>query len=137
MPSGAGLRHPSLPIFVGPMLLIWAVIWYLVSRLAEVVRRRDRELAVTNRRLEASGEERARHMLQTTHQLKAPFAAIHAQTQLLLGGYCGALPARGPRGGGENLGAMSRCSRGKSRRCCNWPTCARKGRPRHVDASWT
>jgi signal transduction histidine kinase len=92
-PTGIGLRHPSLPVFVGPMLVIWTVIWYLVSRLAEVVRRRDRELAVTNRRLEASGEERARHMLQTTHQLKAPFAAIHAQTQLLLGGYCGALPA--------------------------------------------
>jgi signal transduction histidine kinase len=93
VPTGAGLRQPSLPVFVGPMLVIWTVIWYLVSRLAEVVRRRDRELAVTNRRLEASGEERARHMLQTTHQLKAPFAAIHAQTQLLLGGYCGALPA--------------------------------------------
>jgi signal transduction histidine kinase len=33
-------------------------------------------------------------MLQTTHQLKAPFAAIHAQTQLLLGDYCGVLPAK-------------------------------------------
>jgi signal transduction histidine kinase len=92
VPVSAGLRPPSLPLFVGPMLVIWAVIWYLVSRLAEVVRRRDRELAITNRRLEASGEDRARHMLQTTHHLKAPFAAIHAQAQLLLGGYCGALP---------------------------------------------
>lgn len=87
-----GLGQRSLPALVVPMLLIWIVIWYLVSRLAEVVRRRDRELAATNRRLEASGEERARHMLQTTHQLKAPFAAIHAQTQLLLEGYCGDLP---------------------------------------------
>jgi signal transduction histidine kinase len=33
-------------------------------------------------------------MLQTTHELKAPFAAIHAQAQLLTGGYCGALPAQ-------------------------------------------
>ena len=31
-------------------------------------------------------------MLQTTHQLKAPFAAIHANTQLLLGGFCGKIP---------------------------------------------
>ena len=31
-------------------------------------------------------------MLQTTHQLKAPFAAIHANAQLLLRGTCGPLP---------------------------------------------
>jgi signal transduction histidine kinase len=31
-------------------------------------------------------------MLQTTHQLKAPFAAIHANTQVLLGGFCGKIP---------------------------------------------
>ncbi len=90
--SASASKQPSLSLLVLPMLIIWVVIWYLVSRLAEIVRRRERELAVTNRRLEASGEERARHMLQTTHQLKAPFAAIHAQTQLLLGGYCGELP---------------------------------------------
>jgi signal transduction histidine kinase len=89
--EGAGSR--PVPLLVAPMLLIWAVIWYLASRLAGIVRHRDRELAVTNRRLLASSEERARHMLQTTHQLKAPFAAIHAQTQLLQGGYCGELPA--------------------------------------------
>jgi signal transduction histidine kinase len=94
-PDMASASPGSRPIsfIVVPMLLIWGVIWYLASRLASIVRHRDRELAVTNRRLVASSEERARHMLQTTHQLKAPFAAIHAQTQLLLGGYCGELPA--------------------------------------------
>ncbi|MHB9009478.1 MAG: sensor histidine kinase, partial [Limisphaerales bacterium] len=92
--SSAGAASAGrLTALVVPMLLIWAVIWYLASRLAATVRRRDRELAVSNRRLEASSEERARHMLQTTHQLKAPFAAIHAQAQLLQGGYCGELPA--------------------------------------------
>ena len=74
------------------LLAIWSIIWYLASRLADALRGREHELAATNRRLEASSEERARHMLQTTHQLKAPFAAIHANTQLLLGGYCGKLP---------------------------------------------
>lgn len=77
---------------VGSMLLIWVVIWYLVSHLAGTLLQRERDLALTNLRLKASSEERAKHMLQTTHQLKAPFAAIHAQAQLLLGGYCGALP---------------------------------------------
>ena len=33
------------------MLLIWAVIWYLVSRLASALRSRDRELFISNRRL--------------------------------------------------------------------------------------
>ena len=51
-------------------------------------------MAAVNRRLVAATEERARHMLHTTHQLKAPFAAIHANTQLLLGGYCGPIPDR-------------------------------------------
>lgn len=86
--AGGTLRGGNL----AALLLIWAVIWYLVSRLAGTLLERERELALTNLRLEASSEERARHMLQTTHQLKAPFAAIHAHAQLLLGGYCGTLP---------------------------------------------
>ena len=64
-----------------------------MSRLAGRLRLREEQLAATNQRLKASSEERMRHMLQTTHQLKAPFAAIHAQTQLLLDGYCGPLGA--------------------------------------------
>lgn len=96
------------PIFrVAPTLSIWVVIWYLVSRLAETLRSRDRALFLANQQLKASIEERSRHMLQTTHQLKAPFAAIHAQAQLLLGGYCGALPA-GARDVTEKLSA--RCT---------------------------
>ncbi len=65
------------------------VVWYLASRLSAMVRRRDRELGVMNQRLVRAREERMRHMLRTTHELKAPFAAIQANTQLLLNGYCG------------------------------------------------
>ena len=66
--SAAGAASAGqLTALVVPMLLIWAVIWYLASRLAATLRRRDRELAVSHRRLEASSEERTRHMLQTTH----------------------------------------------------------------------
>lgn len=74
------------------LVLIWGVIWWLASRVATKLRDRELELAATNFRLEASCDERTAHMLQTTHQLKAPFAAIHAQVQLLLAGYCGELP---------------------------------------------
>ncbi|MCP4609108.1 MAG: hypothetical protein GY845_10395 [Planctomycetes bacterium] len=68
---------------------IWLVVWYLASHLSSMLRRRDFELTETNIRLIAAQEERARHMLATTHQLKAPFAAIYSNAQLLLQGYCG------------------------------------------------
>ena len=71
---------------------IWLVVWYLASHLSSMVRQRDFELSETNRRLKAAQEERSRHMLATTHQLKAPFAAIYSNAQLLLQGYCGDLP---------------------------------------------
>jgi len=71
---------------------IWTIIWYLASRLAGALRERERRLAVANAQLNASSRERARHMLQTTHELKSPFSAIHANTQLLTGGFCGELP---------------------------------------------
>ena len=76
------------------VVFISGTVWYLASRLAGALRQRDAEMAAINRRLVAATEERARYMLHTTHQLKAPFAAIHANTQLLLGGYCGPIPDR-------------------------------------------
>lgn len=93
-PANPGSALTSAPPAMGvlSLLLIWSVIWYLVSRLASALRFRDRELFLSNRRLRASIEERSQHMLLTTHQLKAPFAAIHAQSQLLLDEYCGRLP---------------------------------------------
>jgi signal transduction histidine kinase len=71
---------------------IWLVVWYLTSHLSSMLRRRDFELDETNRRLVAAQEERSRHMLATTHQLKAPFAAIYSNAQLLSEGYCGDIP---------------------------------------------
>ncbi len=71
---------------------IWIVVWYLASYLSALVRQRDYELGDTNRRLIKAQEDRARHVVHTTHELKAPFAAIYANVQLLLEGYCGELP---------------------------------------------
>jgi two-component system, OmpR family, phosphate regulon sensor histidine kinase PhoR len=94
LPAGRGnLPIGLLMAHVGTVALISITIWFLASRLAGALRQRDAELAATNRRLLAATEERARHMLQTTHQLKAPFAAIHANAQLLRSGCCGPLPA--------------------------------------------
>ena len=91
--TGPGVRGAwVLATHVGSVAFISVTIWFLASRLAGALRQRDAELAATNRRLMAATDERARHMLQTTHQLKAPFAAIHANTQVLLGGFCGKIP---------------------------------------------
>ncbi len=87
---------------------IWLVVWHLASGLSKIVRQRDSQLARTNRRLMAAQAERAKHMLTTTHQLKSPFAAIHANTQLLQRGYCGPLPDKAR----EIVGRISaRCRR--------------------------
>jgi signal transduction histidine kinase len=73
-------------------IIIWVAVWFLTSGLSLAVFKGEAELSVTNRRLIAARSQKARHMLRTTHELKAPFAAIQANVQLLLGGYCGDLP---------------------------------------------
>ncbi len=89
------------------VLYIWTVVWYLASHVSARLRRRDRELAETNLRLVEAQEAKTRHMLRTTHELKAPFAAVHANVQLLLKGHCGVLPGEA----NEVLGRVSaRCT---------------------------
>jgi signal transduction histidine kinase len=82
----------AIAIHVASAVATWLVVWYLASHLSGIVRERERSLEKINRRLVYVQHERARHMLHTTHELKAPFAAIHANVQLLLKGYCGTLP---------------------------------------------
>lgn len=87
---------------------IWLAVWFLASSLSATVRARDVELAATNQRLIAAQAERTRHMLVTTHQLKSPFAAIHANAQILRDGYCGPLPEMAQ---GVVRRIISRCER--------------------------
>ena len=88
--SALPARTAAIAVFSS--VSIWLAVWYLTSHLSVMVRQRDATLAATNRRLLAAQRERSRHMLVTTHQLKAPFAAIHANAQALLAGYFGELP---------------------------------------------
>lgn len=89
---GASPAPMVLPLNFVFAVGIWLTVWYLASGLSSMVRQMDFELLQTNRRLVAAQKERSRHMLATTHQLKAPFAAIYSNAQLLLQGYCGDLP---------------------------------------------
>ena len=47
-----------------------------------------------NRTLQLVNNEKTRYLMHATHQLKAPFAAIQSYTDVLLGGYAGALEPR-------------------------------------------
>ncbi len=86
------LNSPArLSIHVGSAVGIFLVVWYLASHFSSIVRQRDRQLLIVNERLLAADRERTQHMLHTTHELKAPFAAIQSYVQLLMKGYCGAL----------------------------------------------
>jgi len=78
-----------LVLHVASAMAVWLVVWYLVSHLSATVRERDRELTEANERLIRMENEKAMHMLRTTHELKAPFAAIQSNVQLLQKGYCG------------------------------------------------
>jgi signal transduction histidine kinase len=92
-PFGGGPSYPAgaFVITTATKAGIFAVIWYLASRLSGILRNKEVELANTNRRLVTLQQEKARHMIRTTHELKAPFASIHANTQLLEKGLCGPL----------------------------------------------
>ncbi|HTX55233.1 MAG TPA: HAMP domain-containing sensor histidine kinase [Candidatus Baltobacteraceae bacterium] len=87
-----GLTSLDLILGVMSVLGVWLVVWYLASYMSARLEERDRTLAAANRLLVRVQGERTRHMLRTTHELKAPFAAIHANAQLLLNGSCGELP---------------------------------------------
>ncbi len=86
-------RTPGVVLLsAGSALVVWLVVWYFASHLSTMVRERDSRLDETNRRLVEAQREKSRHMLLTAHELKAPFAAIHANVHLLLHGHCGPLP---------------------------------------------
>jgi signal transduction histidine kinase len=87
-------RTPGVVLLsAGSALVVWLVVWYFASHLSTMVRERDSQLDETNRRLVEAQREKSRHMLLTAHELKAPFAGIHANVHLLLHGHCGSLPA--------------------------------------------
>ncbi|MFH1567063.1 MAG: HAMP domain-containing sensor histidine kinase [Gemmatimonadota bacterium] len=89
LPAPGQLSPLALAVHVGMALSTWLAVWFLTSRLSAEVRLRDSLLEAANQRLVAATAERTRHMLRTTHELKAPLAAIHANTQLLQNGYVG------------------------------------------------
>ena len=71
--------------------ITWLVVWLLASHLVTMVRARDIALRETHQAFLKEREEKARQSQVATNELKALFAAIHANAQVLLSGHCGVL----------------------------------------------
>ncbi len=79
-----GQQCPYLQLlFAVSAILVWLVIWYLVSTLSEAVRIRDQILDEANHRVLKADQERHRQVLQTTHDLKVPFSGVESCVQRL------------------------------------------------------
>lgn len=64
-------------------VFIWFVVWYLTSSISNAVRERDLKLATANELLIKADQEKNLLMLRTAHDLKAPFAGIEANIEML------------------------------------------------------
>jgi signal transduction histidine kinase len=70
-------------VFALSAVFVWFVEWYLVSSLSEAVRIRDQRLSIANEQLIEADAEKTRQVLLTTHDLKAPFAGIESNIQVM------------------------------------------------------
>jgi two-component system, OmpR family, phosphate regulon sensor histidine kinase PhoR len=87
--SATPLVEVSLALFG---VLIWFIVWYITSTLSKTVRRRDQQLSIANDQLMVADAEKNRQMLITTHDLKAPFAGIESNIQVLKYQYWDEIP---------------------------------------------
>lgn len=53
-----------------------------------------RQHSLLNEQLQRVNNQKTKYLLQSTHQLKAPFAAIQSYTDLILDGYTGEIPGK-------------------------------------------
>ncbi len=77
-----------------PTVLIWFGVWYLVSTLSGMVRKKDAALDALNKSLLRADEEKNRQMLRVTHDLKSPFADIENNIQILKLSYWDTIPRK-------------------------------------------
>lgn len=82
-------------LFAVSAMFIWFVVWFLTSTLSQAVRRRDADLATANEQLVRAELERNAVMLRTVHDLKAPFAGIESNIEILRARFWDNLPAEG------------------------------------------
>ena len=69
--------------------VLFIIVWYVVSRLAIVVRTNERHLMDAYKQISQAQVEKDRYGVLMTHQLKAPLDAIRSKIGLVKGNYCG------------------------------------------------
>ncbi|MDN5882350.1 MAG: HAMP domain-containing histidine kinase [Nitrosospira sp.] len=69
--------------------VLFVILWYVVSRLANVVRTNERQLLDAYEHISRAQVEKDRYAVLMTHQLKSPLDAIRSKINLIKGGYCG------------------------------------------------
>ena len=69
--------------------VLFIIIWYVVSRLAIVVRIHEHNLVDAYEEIRRAQVEKDRYAVLMTHQLKAPLDAIRSKINLIKGEYCG------------------------------------------------
>jgi signal transduction histidine kinase len=64
-------------------------LWYVVSRLSRMIRKREAELMDTQKKLISAHKEKEEYAKHTTHQLKSPLDCMRSNLALVLEGYVG------------------------------------------------
>lgn len=95
-PDGNGFTHQSdyvlvyLAVYVGTVLFSW----HLISHIAASLIRTELRLERNYRKMLDLDEAKTRAIVQGTHELKSPLAAIRNYAYTLEGGYAGELPEK-------------------------------------------
>lgn len=83
---------PMAMIFVGSAIFVWLTVWYLASTLSKAVRQHAQHLSKLNEQLIKADQDKTQQVIITTHELKAPFANIESNIQVLKFQYWNTIP---------------------------------------------
>jgi signal transduction histidine kinase len=68
------------------------IIWYLVSRLSEIIRLRERQLIEAGLSLREAQRQKDQRIVMMTHELKSPLDSIRSGLSVVAAGHYGAVP---------------------------------------------
>ena len=80
--------------YVSSIVMVYGFVWYLASTITTSLRHSEADLQANIEELVEIHREKTRYMLTTTHELKAPFTAIHSYVNVLLGGFVGPIDGK-------------------------------------------